>query len=301
MKIAVTGAYSYSGKYIARRLVERGEEVISLTNHPERPDPFGGKVKPFPLDFSGEKGLTANLGGCEVLVNTYWVRFDRGINTQAAAVENTRILVRAAQGAGVGRIIHISIANPAADSALPYYRGKAANEKTVSESGVPYSILRPTLIFGIEDILINNIAWLLRRFPFFAQIGDGQYPVQPVYVDDLAEIACQAVYSRENRTIDVVGPDIFTFDDLVRLIGQTIGHSRPILHVPPPLALAASRLLGLFLGDVLLKQQEVDGLLAGLLVSSGPALGRTRLADWLGRHRETVGATYASEVARHYR
>ena len=116
MKIAVTGAYSYSGKYIARRLVERGEEVICLTNHPNRPDPFGGKVKAFPLDFSDEKGLCASLGGCEVLVNTYWVRFDRGNNTQAAAVENTRTLVRAAQRAGVNRMVHISIANPAADS-----------------------------------------------------------------------------------------------------------------------------------------------------------------------------------------
>lgn len=301
MKIAVTGAYSYSGKYIASRLVARGEEVISLTNHPNRPDPFEGKVKAFPLDFGDEKGLTTSLGGCEVLVNTYWVRFDRGTNTQAAAVENTRTLVRAAQRAGLSRILHISIANPAADSPLPYYRGKAANEKTVSESGIPYSILRPTLIFGMEDILINNIAWLLRRFPFFAQIGDGQYPVQPIYVDDLAETACQSVYTRENQTIDVVGPDTFTFDDLVRQIGQGIGHPRPILHVPPPLALEASRLFGFFVGDVLLTQQEVEGLLAGLLSSSGPALGRTRLADWLGLHRETVGTRYASEIARHYR
>ncbi|MGD0610776.1 MAG: NAD(P)H-binding protein [Anaerolineales bacterium] len=301
MKIAVTGAFSYSGKYIARRLVGRGEEVVSLTNHPNRPDPFEGRVKAFPLDFSDEKGLTASLGGCEVLVNTYWVRFDQGFNTQSAAVENTRILVRAAQRAGVSRMVHISIAHPAVDSPLPYYRGKAANEKTVSESKISYSILRPTLIFGVEDILINNIAWLLRRFPFFAQIGDGQYQVQPIYVDDLAEIACQDVYTQENRIVDMVGADTFTFDNLVRLIGQSIGHPRPILHVPPRLALAASRMLGLFVGDVLLTQQEVDGLLAGLLISSGPAFGRTKLADWLERNRETVGAKYASEIARHYR
>ena len=301
MKIAVTGAYSYTGKYVARRLVERGEPVITLTNHPDRPDPFEGKVKAFPLDFTNERGLTDSLGGCAVLVNTYWVRFDRGINTQAAGVENTRTLVRAAQRAGVGRLVHISIANPDPDSPLPYYRGKAANEKIVTASGIPYAILRPTLIFGKEDILINNIAWLLRRFPFFAQIGDGAYQVQPVYVDDLAEIACQSAYTQENRVVDVVGADTFPFDDLVRLVGQSIGHPRPILHVPPPLALAASRLLGVLVGDVLLTQQEVTGLMAGFLVSSEPALGRTRLADWLEQNRDLVGGKYASELARHYR
>ncbi len=100
MKIAVTGAFSYSGKYIAKRLLERGEEVITLTGHPNRPDPFGGKVKTYPLDFD-EASMTRNLGGVDVLVNTYWVRFDKGENTQPRAVENTRKLVNAAKAAGV--------------------------------------------------------------------------------------------------------------------------------------------------------------------------------------------------------
>ena len=171
MKIVVTGAFSYTGKYITRRLLDKGEQVVTLTNHPDRPNPFGGRVKAFPLDFSQESRLTAVLSGAELLVNTYWVRFDRGGVTQPGAVENTRTLIRAARAAGVRRIVHISITNPSLDSALPYFHGKAANEQTVSDSGMSYSILRPTLIFGREDILINNIAWILRRFPFFAQIG----------------------------------------------------------------------------------------------------------------------------------
>lgn len=300
MKIAITGAFSYSGKYIARRLLERGEEVITLTGHPDRPDPFGGRVKVFPLDFSDPAGLTASLQGADVLVNTYWVRFDRGTNTQAGAVENTLRLVRSAREAGVGRIVHVSIANPSADLPLPYYRGKAANEQAVIGSGVSYAILRPTLIYGREDILLNNIAWLLRRFPLFAQIGDGQYRVQPVYVDDLAQVATRSVYKAKNSIQDVVGPDVFTFDELVRLIGESIGHPRPILHVPPSLALAASRLLSLFVGDVMLTADEVKGLTAGLLVSTEAPLGETRLADWLEANREHVGAKYASEITRHY-
>ncbi len=276
MKIAVTGSFSYTGKYITRRLLASGDEVVTLTGHPHRPDPFDGRVKALPLDFSDEASLAAILHGADVLVNTYWVRFDRGENTQAQAVKNTRTLLRSARTAGIRRVVHISITNPSADSRLPYFRGKADDEKMVKESGMSYAILRPTLIYGAEDILINNIAWLLRRFPVFFQIGDGQYSLQPVYVDDLAEVACVSAHARENTCVDVVSPEIFTFDELVRLIGRSIGHPRPILHFPPRLALAASGLLSLLVGDVMLTRDEVDGLMAGLLVSSEPPYCKTR-------------------------
>ena len=300
MKTAVTGAFSYSGKYITRRLLAEGHEVITLTGHPNRPDPFGGAVKAYPLDFD-EAGMTASLKGVDTLYNTYWVRFDKGGNTQPQAVENTHRLVRAAAQAGVRRIVHTSIANPSAESHLPYYWGKAANEKAVMESGMSYAILRPTVLFGKEDVLINNIAWLLRRFPFFGQIGDGQYGIQPVYVDDLAALAVEAGARDDNFTWDAVGPDIFTFDELVRLIGEKIGHPKPILHLPPQVALKAAQFISLFVGDVVLTPEEVDGLTANLLVSSEPPRCKTRLGDWLAENRETVGAVYASELARHYR
>jgi nucleoside-diphosphate-sugar epimerase len=301
MKIIVTGAFSYTGKYVTRKLLDRGEEVTTLTNHPDRPDPFGGKVKALPLDFSRESSLAESLAGADALVNTYWVRFDRGTVTQAGAVENTRTLVRAAKAAGVRRIVHVSITNPSADSHLPYFSGKAANEQSVLDSGISYSILRPTLIFGKEDILINNIAWILRRFPFFAQIGDGRYKLQPVYVDDLAQIACQAVYGRENAILDVTGPETYSFDEMVRMIGRKVGHPRPILHFPASFALQAARFISLFIGDVLITKEEVVGLMAGLLVSPEPPRGSTMLSDWLEANRETVGKKYASEIARHYK
>jgi uncharacterized protein YbjT (DUF2867 family) len=299
MKIAVTGAFSYSGKYITKRLLERGEEVITLTGHPNRPDPFGGKVKVYPLDFDQES-MTRSLQGVEVLVNTYWVRFDKGENTQPRAVENTRKLIDSAKAAGVRRIVHISIANPSADSRLPYYWGKAANEKTVVESGLSYAILRPTVLIGKEDILINNIAFLLRRFPFFLIPGDGSYRIQPVYIEDLAGLAVEGVYSKESYVIDAVGPDSYTFKGLVELIAEKIGAKRPILSVPPRLALLAAQFLSLFIGDVILTPEEVKGLMANLLVSKDPARGKTAFKDWLERNKSTVGTKYASEIKRHY-
>lgn len=300
MKIAVTGAFSYSGKYIAKRLLDRGEQVVTLTGHPNRPDPFDGKVKVYPLDFNDERGLTESLKGVDVFINTYWVRFDKGANTQPLAVENTRKLVNAAKAAGVKRIVHISITNPSADSPLPYFWGKAANEKTVIESGMSYAILRPTVLIGNEDILINNIAFLLRRFPFFALPGDGSYKLQPVYVEDLADLAAQSVYEKGNSISDAVGPDIFTFRQMVELIGRKIGAKRALISVPPRAALWAAQFLSLFLGDVLLTPEEVDGLMANLLVSKEPPRCKTRLADWLEINKERVGMKYASELKRHF-
>jgi len=299
MKIAVTGAFSYSGKYITKRLLDCGEEVITLTGHPDRLDPFDGRVKAHPLDFE-QTGMTRSLRGVDVLVNTYWVRFDKGENTQPRAVENTRKLVNAAKAAGVKRIVHISITNPSAESHLPYFWGKAANEKAVIESGMSYAILRPTVLVGDEDILINNIAYLLRRFPFFALPGDGSYKLQPVYVDDVAELAVEGVDRTDSYITDAVGPDIFTFREMVELIGEKIGAKRPLIPIPPRLALLAAQCLSLFVNDVILTPEEVDGLMAGLLVSKEPPRGKTRLADWLEKNKDKIGTQYASELAKHF-
>jgi NADH dehydrogenase len=300
MKNAVTGSFSYSGKYITRRLLARGDEVITLTGHPNRPDPFAGQVKPYPLNFD-VSSMARSLQGVDTLYNTYWVRFDHQTNTQSRAVENTRKLIKAAVLGGVRRIVHISITNPSLDSPLPYFHGKALNEQAVRESGLSYAILRPTVLFGSEDILINNIAYLLRRFPIFALPGDGSYRLQPVFVDDLAGLAVEAGSSSENLLWDAVGPDIFSFKEMAQLIGAAIGHRRPLLHAPSGLALAASRLISAFVGDVVLTQDEVDGLMAGLLVSDQAPLAKTHLGDWLNSNKETIGKQYASELDRHFK
>ncbi len=300
MKIAVTGAFSYTGKYVAKRLLARGEEVITLTNHPNRPNPFNGQIKAFPLSFD-EADMTKALQGAEVLVNTYWVRFDKGANTQPRAVENTRKLVNAAKAAGVKRIVHVSIANPSAESHLPYYWGKAANEKAVMDSGLSYAIVRPTvLVGGGEDILINNIAYLLRRFPFFLLPGDGSYGIQPVHIEDVADLLVDGVYNGENYVTDAVGPETYTFKELVKLIGEKIGATRPLLSAPPRLALLAAQFLSLFVSDVILTPEEVDGLMADLLVSKEPPKGKIKFSDWLEKNKNTIGMKYASELKKHY-
>lgn len=297
----VTGAFGYTGQYITRRLLSAGKQVRTLTGHPNRPNPFGAQVSVAPFNFDKPQELIESLRGATTLYNTYWVRFSYGENTFDRAVENTRTLIKAAEEAGVRRIVHVSITNASPNSHLPYFRGKGLLEQAIVKSRLSYAIIRPTVIFGREDILINNIAWLLRRFPVFAVMGSGKYRLQPIFVEDMAEITVKAGQQDENTIIDAVGPEIYTFDELVRLIAETIGSRARIIHVRPELALFLAKLIGYVVNDVVLTRDEVEGLMANLLVSESPPTGWTRLNDWLAQNADTVGAQYASELNKHYR
>lgn len=301
MKIAVTGSFSYTGKYITQRLLARGDEVITLTGHPDNPDPFDGQVKAYPFNFENPEKLTKTLEGVDILFNTYWVRFSHGDNTHNLAVNNTKTLIHAAERAGVKRIVHTSISNPSLESDLPYFSGKAELEKTIMQSSLEYAILRPTVLFGDEDILVNNIAWLLRHFPVFGLLGDGRYSLQPIFVEDYADLAIEMAMRDENIITDAVGPDIFTFEEMVKVVATEIGRPARLMKMPPKLALWASQIIGLFVGDVVLTQDEVDGLMRGLLVSQNNPLGKTHLVDWLREKKNSVGMKYASELKKHYR
>ncbi len=297
----VTGATGYTGKYITRRLLAMGQRVKSLTGHLNRENPFGAQVPVLPFNFDNPKALAESLRGAATLYNTYWVRFSHGKVTFDDAVKNTKTLLAAAKSAGVRKIVHVSIANPDPHSSLPYYRGKGVLEQAVTESGLSYAILRPTVIFGPEDILINNIAWLLRTFPLFVIAGSGEYKIQPIFVEDVAELAMKAAQREENIAMDAIGPETFTFNELVKLIAKHVNSRARLVHLPPGLALLLSRVVGCVVRDVVLTQEEVEGLLANLLVSSTAPTGWTRFSEWIGRNGTTLGAHYSSELGRHYR
>lgn len=299
--IVITGAFSYTGKYATRLLFDRGYKIRTFTYHPERNHPFGDRVQVFSYNFEHPEQLTEALRGASTLINTYWVRFPRGAATFEAAVENTRTLIHSAKNAGVRRLVHVSIANPSLESKLDYYKGKAQLEQAVVESGLAYTILRPTVIFGLEDILINNIAWFVRHFPVFAIPGDGCYRIRPIFVEDMARLMADAADRAENSVIDAVGPETYAFEELVRQIASHLHRRIRLVHVPRATAYIATRLAGWLVGDVVLTWEEYKGLIAGLLSPEGPATGETRLSEWLAANRERVGVRYASEVARHYK
>jgi NADH dehydrogenase len=297
----VTGAFSYSGSHIAGRLLGSGHRVRTLTFHPDRAHPLQASVETVVYPFDDPAALTRSLEGVSTLYNTFWVRFDRGQTSFVNTIESSRMLFSAANRAGVQRIVHVSITNPSIESPLPYFRGKALVEYALAQSGVSYSIVRPTWIFGGErDVLANNIAWILRRMPAFALPGSGTYPVQPVHVDDLARICIDAAGSSEDVVIDAAGPETMPFNELVALVREAVNGRSPIIHVPPPVMAVVARALGLLVGDVVLTPDEIRGLMAGLLVSHNPPLGRIVFSQWLDEHKTSIGRSYANELHRHF-
>ncbi len=298
----VTGGLSYIGKHITKRLISDGEKVLILTGHPNRPNPFGNQVKISPFHFENQAMLTKCLYGATTLYNTYWVRFSYKDISFEKAIENTKRLIAAAQEADVQKIVHISVSNPSEDSPYPYFRGKAILEKVVSQSRIPYAVIRPTLVYGgEEEILINNIAWLLKHSPIFAIPKPTQYRLQTIFIDDLAELAVKVAQNVQNQIMDAAGPDIFTFEEMVRLIARKIGSRSLFFNSSPMLSLFLLRIVGGLVNDVVLTQDELGALMDNLLVSKDPPIGRTRLSDWLDNKADTLGRRYASELDRHYR
>lgn len=298
----VTGAFGFTGRYIAERLIIAGDRVRTLTNTRVEADALVGRVEVRPLQFDDGKILTEALRGAATLYNTYWVRFNDIGFSYAEAVENTLRLFAAAQAARVGRVVHISITNASEQSPLEYFRGKARLERALQNSGLQYAILRPTVLFGLGGILINNIAWMLRRFPVFGVFGDGRYRLQPIHVGDLAAIAVELGGLQSDEEVDVVGPETFEYRDLVATIGTIIGRQRPIVSVPPWLGLVVAKIVGRVMGDVLVTKDELTGLMGELLYVPGEARkGTTRLSDWAREHAETLGTIYQSELGRRRR
>ncbi|MFZ1995124.1 MAG: NAD(P)H-binding protein [Solirubrobacteraceae bacterium] len=297
----VTGAFSYSGSHIAQRLLDAGRQVRTLTSHPGRQHLLQGHVQTLAYRFDDPVALARSLEGVSTLYNTYWVRFDRGQTTFANAVEHSRMLFSAAHRAGVERIVHVSITNPSIDSRLPYFRGKALVEFALARTGTPYAIVRPTWLFGGQrDVLVNNIAWILRRLPVFALPGKGAYPVQPVHVDDLARICVEAATVDDDLVIDAAGPEQMPFATLVALIQAAVDNHGPVIPLPPVLMAAVARVVGLLLGDVVLTRDEITGLTSGLLVSQDPPRGQIAFSHWLEQHALSIGSSYASELDRHF-
>jgi NADH dehydrogenase len=295
----VTGAFSYSGSAITAALERSGRRVRTLTGHPERAVGSGVDVRP--LDFDDVLGLTTALRGATTLYNTYWIRFPRGAEDHTRAVSNLRALFYAARQAGIERIVHVSITHPSISSPYGYFRGKAEAERALAEVGVPFAVLRPAILFGGNGVLLNNIAWLLRRLPVFGVGGRGDYRVRPVHIDDLAALAVEAGASREVIVLDAVGPERPTFLELVRSIREAIGAKGRLVRVPgvvvPPLA----SVLGLFLRDVLLTGDEYRAMAAGLADTDGPATGERSVGQWVRDHGDTLGRVYANEIDRHFR
>ena len=300
---AITGVSGYTGRYIAERIARAGHDIVSLTGHPHRPTPLNGRITVKRYDFDDLQRMAEDLNGVDTLFNTYWIRMAYGDMNHERASANLKTLFGAAREAGVRRIVHVSIANADIESPLPYYRGKGVAEEFLRQIAPSYAIVKPTLLFGHGDILLNNISWALRRFPVFPVPGRGDYPVQPGFVEDIADLAVELGKSDTNVEVDAVGPETYSYMDYVRLVRDALGSKCAILKTPASLTLLGTKLVGAVVGDVVLTRDEIRGLSSGLLTSrdGGEPTLSTRFSEWIAQNARGLGARYASELKRHYR
>jgi NADH dehydrogenase len=294
----VTGGLGFSGKYIIQKLLSKGLKVKTLTNSLYRENPFGNKIEVLPFNFENQKKLIQSLQGAEVLYNTYWIRFNHKTFSHQEAVNNTLALFEAAKIAGVRRIVHTSITNPDEKSPLEYFHGKALLEKDLKESGISYAILRPAVIFGDEDILIHNIAWMINKFPIMGYFGNGKYRLQPIHVLDFAELAVQSGAENQSVIINAIGPETFSYHELMELVAEKIGKKRLFIPIPPFLGYWLSWLVGKLKKDILITKEEIKGLMADLLYVDSKPTGKIKLSQWIEDNKEILGKNYRSELAR---
>ena len=299
-RVAVTGSFGFTGRPLTERLLAAGREVVTLSRRSGEGDPLAGRISVRPLDLEQADVLRASLDGVETLFNTYWLRFPRGGATFEGAVARSATLLAAARDAGVRRVVHVSVVNATPDAETPYVRAKAALEAVVRSSGLEWAIVRPTLTYGTQDILINNLAWALRRFPVYGMPGLGRYTVQPVHVDDVARICVEAAAGPSGVVVDAAGPEILSYRNLVEAVRAAVGSRSIVLPMPGAIVLAVSRLLGLVVRDVVLTRDEIRELTSSLLTSHEPPRGEIRLSEWLPANGATLGRRWSSELARNY-
>lgn len=296
----VTGAFGFTGQHIAAWLLGEGREVRTLTRNPQQHHPLSSRVDARRYRFDNPVELARSLEGATTLYNTYWVRFERSGASFDQAVANSSALFQAARRAGVRRIVHVSITNPDIASPLRYFHGKALVERAVVESGLGYGIVRPTVIFGEGDVMVNDVAWLLRRFPVFAVPAGEAAPVRPVFVGDVARLCVQTGHMDRDVVIDAVGPEVFHFADFVGAIRHAVGSQARLVPLPAPAVPLLARLVGRAVKDVVLTRQELAGLMAGLVTTEGKATGEVVFTEWLAAHSDTLGRQWASELGRHF-
>jgi NADH dehydrogenase len=296
-KAVITGAFSYTGSAIARELLQRGWQVHTLTN---RSTPSGRlSITAAALRFDHEH-LERELAGADLFINTYWIRLPWGDQTFDTAVNNSKLMLRAAQDAGVRRVVHVSVSNAARGTNLGYYAGKDRVESFVRSELNSYAIVRPTLVVGPQDVLTNNIAWFLRRFPFFPLPDGGRYRLQPITLADTGRIIVDAGECTEQQEIDAAGPDIMTFHEYLLLLQDACGLRRWMPSVPGWLSLLLLKPIEFALRDIVLTKEELLGLEQELLLSEHAPLGTASVRAWLMENGDALGHAYANDLRRHF-
>lgn len=241
--VALTGASGFVGRHVAPRLVSQGYEVRGLARLASRIPAQLNRIELVPGDITELKAVESLVTGCDAVVH---IGPGEAVTPEGREVHEagTRTVVAAAQGAGVGRLVYLScLGAEAAGPASLQAKWKA--ERLIQASGVPFVILRSSLILGRDDGFVRPLASLIRASPIVPVPGDGQQRQQPIDVDDLAACLVAAVGSDSvaGEVVAVGGPSFLTFRELIDLISGQLGVMRRKLLVPYRLLPAVARAL----------------------------------------------------------
>jgi len=225
------------GGAVVRRLLRRGHEVRALVRDPARAGPLAdlGGVELVPGSLQEEAPLAALMAGAEAVVHLVGIIAETRRQTfEAVHVGGTAGIAAAARAAGVGRMVHMSALGARADAgATAYHRTKAAGEEVVRTSGIPHVILRPSLIAGAGSVPLRMMIDMVRLAPFVPVVGDGLYRLQPVWLDDVAEVFALAVERPDlGGTFEIAGADSLTWNEMLDAIEAALAVSRRRVHVP---------------------------------------------------------------------
>lgn len=239
--VLVAGGSGFIGSHIVRKLLQKGHKVIIMSRSPARARagaPAGVEVRQG--DVADAESLRKAMTGVDTVINA--VQFPnhpvenprKGYTYWKVDAEGTTRQVEAARAAGVKRFVYLGGAGTREGQTAPWFRAKLAAEKAVRESGLAWTIFRPSWVYGPEDRSLNKFVAFARFLPFIPVIGSGKTRVQPVFVDDLAEAVAQSIGLEKaaGQVYEIGGPQELTMDEIIRTMLRVMGKRRPLLHHP---------------------------------------------------------------------
>ena len=238
-QVLVTGATGFVGRHVVRALVEKGMRVRALAHTPGREHVVAGQdVEVSYASISDSAALKSAMDGVDGVVHLVAVIREKGAHTFDSVNHlGTARVVEAAREAGVRRFVQMSAIGAVDDPGLTYLQSKWRGEQAVVQSGVPYTILRGSILFGEGDEFINMLAGLVRAFPLVPVAGNGGAMFQPLHIEDAARCLAETLLSDElaSQTVEIGGPDHLNYDQIINAIAATFGRKRWKVHLPLPL------------------------------------------------------------------
>ena len=275
MKVFLTGATGFVGRYMLRRLLAEGHAVRALVRDPQKADePSRAGVELVPGDVVEATGLEDGMQGCDAVIHLVGIIVEKGGNTFESVHDlGTRNVVRAARVVGLGRFIQMSALGARADGPAEYQVTKWKGEERVRCSGIPYCILRPSVIFGEGDGFVTQMMETMRSAPLFRPVpGDGKPKFRPILVEDVSACFVRAltVEAATNQTIELGGADELTLNDMLAEIARCAGVRKPAIHIPMPLMFAGAAVAQAVLKNPPVTADQLRMLREGSTCDIGP-------------------------------